>query len=704
MTKSLRSSLRAVAATLVLAGGLMSVAIPASASAAAPCPNEQLREESLEDPIAKAPYSMQLPDCRAYELVSPSNTLDEPAIDLEARSRVLLRHEYDEELKEQLARPALVTAGGAVVYQSEAVSPLTGAVANGRGADVFVSRRGAAGWGTSDLTSHVNSDLENPAANFLLLAASTDGSRALIETPSSLTPEDQDAGSCGGADYYMLSVAQGPVLVSHGVLPRVATFATCTCQPDANLGGGLACLPPHGVATCLGRRQECTPLQGLTFNADLTTVGFRSSSPLDPGLSSADTNENTPGQGAPWAPCYTWSDSLGLATFADLDSISEDECEQLGMTPEGRPVFLEENEDPYEGRLFVGGGGEFPQSAVQVSGDTPFAASFAGVSSDGKTVFVATSDHLASPNADTGADIYAVHIPETPSGATPPSNVSCVSCGVNGGGASFVAQSADASHVLFKTPEGLWSWEARSGLATKLTSATSFSNVALSPNGRYAVLLTSEALSPQDNNGAPDVYELSAGAQPIRVTGGIDTDVYAAAAVSDSGQRVVYDDSPAGGGPQVVDEWSEGQTSQLSPRGDPFSSRLLGTVGEEFQDIFVLSNEPLVTQDLNSGTTSIYDARVDGGFPVASAPANHNQTPNPTDLASSPYPENLASPNVQPPVLAPDTSRAPSISKPKQKAKKKKTRKKTKKRSSTRRAGKVSSGHGKTAGKRAGGR
>jgi DNA-binding beta-propeller fold protein YncE len=38
------------------------------------CPNEALREESNLDPATSEPYSMELPDCRAYEQVTPSDT------------------------------------------------------------------------------------------------------------------------------------------------------------------------------------------------------------------------------------------------------------------------------------------------------------------------------------------------------------------------------------------------------------------------------------------------------------------------------------------------------------------------------------------------------------------------------------------------------------------------------------------------------
>lgn len=45
---------------------------PAQAAEGEHCPNEQLRQESSLNPDTNVPYSIELPECRAYEMVSPS--------------------------------------------------------------------------------------------------------------------------------------------------------------------------------------------------------------------------------------------------------------------------------------------------------------------------------------------------------------------------------------------------------------------------------------------------------------------------------------------------------------------------------------------------------------------------------------------------------------------------------------------------------
>ena len=66
------SSLRArVAALGILACAVVALALSASPAAAAECSNEQLRNESAPNPANSHPFSTELPECRAYEMVSP---------------------------------------------------------------------------------------------------------------------------------------------------------------------------------------------------------------------------------------------------------------------------------------------------------------------------------------------------------------------------------------------------------------------------------------------------------------------------------------------------------------------------------------------------------------------------------------------------------------------------------------------------------
>jgi len=60
-----------LASLAVLAGALFALVLPSGARAAEACPNEQLRQESNLNPTTGVRYSAELPDCRAFEMVSP---------------------------------------------------------------------------------------------------------------------------------------------------------------------------------------------------------------------------------------------------------------------------------------------------------------------------------------------------------------------------------------------------------------------------------------------------------------------------------------------------------------------------------------------------------------------------------------------------------------------------------------------------------
>ena len=73
MSNNLRSRMGRIVAvaafTLLTAGAL--TAAPALAAAGEGCPNEPVRHESNVNPTTGQPYSQGLPECRAYEMVSP---------------------------------------------------------------------------------------------------------------------------------------------------------------------------------------------------------------------------------------------------------------------------------------------------------------------------------------------------------------------------------------------------------------------------------------------------------------------------------------------------------------------------------------------------------------------------------------------------------------------------------------------------------
>ena len=89
------------ACVLPLAFGAALALGGASATAAEPCPNEKVREESNLIPGTARHYSQELPECRAYEMVSP---LEKGGHDADTGARTV-----------SARRPALGGPGGETV-------------------------------------------------------------------------------------------------------------------------------------------------------------------------------------------------------------------------------------------------------------------------------------------------------------------------------------------------------------------------------------------------------------------------------------------------------------------------------------------------------------------------------------------------------------------------------------------------------------
>jgi hypothetical protein len=529
--------------------------------------------------------------------------------------------------------PVLVTNdGNDLVYNSVGQPPGSGAIPNGQSNDVFESVRAATGWVTTDVHPEGAAEGQgNPGLE--VLAASSDGSTILVKTIRALSPVDQAAEDF---DLYLLKRGQAPVLVSHGRLPRTV--------PSGSGGAGI---------------------MFVTANADLTSIGFTSGLPLDPEVLSAGDNT------------YVWS-SVAVGLNAGLiappfDSQNSQINATLdAMTPDGRPVYTETATQTVRvGFNTVNRGNH----SFQVSGSTPSGSIFDALSPDGSNVYITTSDHLDPTNTESGPDIYRVDIASQAAGLSPtgppePAAVSCISCGFNGGGATYIGQSADGSHVYFTSAEGSLYEHDIAGTQLVAPVADGLSNLVLSNNGQHVIASTSAALSPSDTSGTPDLYELSQGDAwaPRLITSGASIDSYTPAAVSDDGSRVVYNDAPASGPPSLIDESVNGEIHQISPTGSNNSYSVLSTAGSNLRDIFFAAHEPILSSDENAGAADIYDARIDGGFApctlgdsspqrgTVSCTAGTPDSPNPTGPATPAYTGNLAPPEFGLAALPGDTS------------------------------------------------
>ena len=173
--------------------------------------------------------------------------------------------------------------------------------------------------------------------------------------------------------------------------------------------------------------------------------------------------------------------------------------------------------------------------------------------------------------------------------------------------------------------------------------------------GRYFVFATSAKITPDDSSPAEQVFEYDARsgrlarvsigedgygengnegaagatiAAPAYVANGSFMSLELAEgetrAVSDDGSTVVFstaqalspravNDQQSGQSPQDVYEYHEGRVGLISTGHSP-SSDLWPVIAPSGRDIFFMTREDVVPQD-SDGLLSLYDARIDGGFP-----------------------------------------------------------------------------------------
>ncbi len=273
--------------------------------------------------------------------------------------------------------------------------------------------------------------------------------------------------------------------------------------------------------------------------------------------------------------------------------------------------------------------------------------------------------------------------PEPVGTANPCSSLSEVSHGATGADVQRVVRiSEDGSHVYFIArgvlaanlgtnaaaavagEENLYVWEkdaahpsGQTTFVTELESPIGFSRQT-TPDGRYLLFQTASWLVPSDTDEAPDIYRYDAQTRAmLRIstdssgTGGNapgdEANIGSGPAMSADGSTVVFETSEAlspadTDGIADVYEWHEGQVSLISNGGTRVEVNgfiVAGAMGitPSGRDIFFKTGQPLTPGD--SGTeTDVYDARIDGGF----APS----TPEPCSGAAC---QGLLAPQPQPP-------------------------------------------------------
>lgn len=650
MSNNLRSRMGHIVAafTLLAAGALAST--PALASSA--CPNEQVRQESNTNPATGQPYSLGLPECRAYEMVSPLEKQQHDAIQM------------------NVAYAPVVSPGGeSIGWQSQGdfLNPENYQVQGFSPSNPYLSARGEAGW----------------------LTRSGFPPASLIEDPtrpnSYLLPEDEilsaNLENEAGCGLGTLRSAYGSDILCASREPDGAWAAT----PDyRSLGGELTNRPF---------------LDGAS--ADLNTAIVQTNEPGAHFLPGDDTGKNCPGLEGE-TDCHALYEVGGIGTpsprlrLVDVDNngnlIGPENAVHVGsitgstyqaVSQDGQTIFFTATPAGGVPTVYarIGGKETVPVSEPSSSQCTEVCAEAArqgaiydGATQDGSKVFFTTAEPLVNADTDETPDLYEYDF------ARPPSErLALVSAGgqgdlSHGAGAEVggvVGLSEDGSHVYFTARGVLTSLPnafgqsaiageknlygyADTGETKFIATLTSHDSAELglrgqaaqvTPNGQYLVFDTYAHLDTHDFNSGQAVYRYDfdtgqltwvshdmAGMtapdeglnaivafKPLTAGGGaLPTVNDANRAISEDGSYIVFSSSEklqtgaTNSAPNVY-IWHNGAVSMVSDGHDP-AGATFPVISATGADVFFETRERLVAQDTDT-LGDIYDARIDGGFP-----------------------------------------------------------------------------------------
>jgi hypothetical protein len=598
----------------------------------AACPNEQLR----------GGFSARLPDCRAYELVTPP---------------VKTSSQFD--AAEQLVYASTVAADGEAItlYAQEPQPDATTA------GEEYVGTRGPSGWSLEDIMplesySGVGCMEYQPVFAYsdqltreVMLAGGASrasASKNVVEEAESCNPEGHQVVSGEPVGYENLLVRDN---------------ATGAYQ--------LVNVTPAGV------RPADTHFQAAS--TDLSHVVFTETSPLAAGAQYGVEN------------LYEWDEgALRLVSVLPDGTAVTGSLAVAEGTPEHEDVLSSDGSHvlfTYGGALYdrIDGYRTVQVDEEQGGSGASGGGSFKAATSDGSKVFFLDESKLtADSTAEAGEpDLYECALPEgasrcelsdltvaaggehadvqrvTPLGVDDSSYVYFLAKGVlasntreftNGEGKTEVEGAEAGKENLY-----LWNGKKTTFIASGILSRGRHGLELTSPDGKWLAFESQQSLTGYDNvepggAAAEELFLYSAGSdsqsptlecasckptgEPPEGNGVAHIQLGSAERsygvfrsqrhlLTDTG-RLLFETQEAlvpadTNGKLDVYEYESGRPSLISSGTSSFESNLEGA-SESGDDVFFRSNQQLVPQDTREGLIVIYDARVDGGFAEQSSP------------------------------------------------------------------------------------
>lgn len=540
--------------------------------AQASCPNEQLR----------GGFSAGLPDCRAYEVVTPSNK--------ESAQPDPVPAFYPPAEPGESVETTNLAARDGNRFSFVSVEVLPGSQSAGL---YYVASRGVSGWSSQDV----------------MPLQAYNGDRC----------PDKGLEGTGGVDAYSADLST--------VVLRVGSFGF-DCR------GGIPVEVVRGEPLDTENLLMRDNVTGAYQLIDVTPPGVTATEPVGFVAASADGSRVIFEELAKLTPdalnnvmnMYEWSEGVVrlLTVLPDRTRVSG--ASFAGISADGSDVLF-----TVGGDLYMRVDGERTVRVDQPRGGSGpgGGGSFVGATADGSRVFF-TADASAGLTSDTvagsGTNLYVYEVGTGGlSDLTPVGDAKAGLEGISEDGAyvyfseetaltgsqsnQFGETAQDGKANLYLDHDGTLTFIAHEGVRVGR----------LSPNGEFFVF---------DGQGGIDLYSASsnhiscASCNPDGEPGGASLG-HAPHSVSNTGQ-VFFETTEAllpsdTNGQMDVYEYGNGGLHLISTGTSSTESVLLDS-SESGNDVFFLTRQKLLPQDTNEEALSIYDARVDGGFPETAIP------------------------------------------------------------------------------------
>ncbi|HTD09018.1 MAG TPA: hypothetical protein VK680_09030 [Solirubrobacteraceae bacterium] len=656
--------------------------VPVAPAAEAQCPNEAIRAESNINPATGKPYSTELPDCRAYELVTSEKDDNTPLPPASA----------DES--------AFVSPGGdALLWDRIGVQPY-GQPSNGKG-DALRAERASTGW----------------------------------SLPQTLAPEGI------GGSYELIARASSNDMTSTVIEAQVNELSEVNGFAHQGPRSLMECSDP-GVCTPIveGISGAAEPISEIRVSPDGSRVVFQTFARLLPkdrhGPVSAATEQPLTQQVYEWTPAsglrLEGVNNEGVATspcgaaladgYGGLVShdVSANGSRVFFQSPDINTVAL--GQVPGECKLGPNGlyvsdlylredGSRSVDISKPPAGVPDYGARFVGASEDGSHVFFVSESELTPDQTTSGPGHANLFEYDVETGLLkrlsvgPPGYDDADVDAINGSLDEAAIVSADGSHVYFTALGQLVPGQGRTNrensescaggpsscttnlylytggrvsfIATIGPSQIAGSNnaferndlapslasflAAVTPNGMDLVFGSERSLTAYDSEGHDEIYRYDAPTSTISCVSCSPTSTHAegvtsfhaslpflagdtegtpseqVGGLSSDGSTVFFaatgkrlpaalnstevESKSADGEPVAANvyQWHDGVLSLISTGTSILSDELIGASANG-ADVFFATNSQLLGQD-DDQAPDVYDARVGGGFPGPATPA-----------------------------------------------------------------------------------